>query len=121
MMKTKRARLVWIMLLANALLGPPLNTGFAGPDKSKDKNQEKGRDKQERKDSDRDDEDKGKDKQHDDRDKKNDGNKGRDHEQHKVTICHKGHTITISRAALDAHLKHGDVLGPCDVTPHRNK
>jgi hypothetical protein len=31
----------------------------------------------------------------------------------KVTICHKGHTITISRSALPAHLRHGDAVGPC--------
>ena len=36
----------------------------------------------------------------------------------KVTICHKAGngksvTITISRSALPAHLKHGDTLGPC--------
>jgi len=36
----------------------------------------------------------------------------------KVTICHKpqtGHsvTITISRAALPAHLAHGDMTGAC--------
>ena len=32
----------------------------------------------------------------------------------KVTVCHKGKkTITISRAALPAHLKHGDTVGTC--------
>ena len=31
----------------------------------------------------------------------------------KVTICHKGHTITISKSALPAHLRHGDTVGPC--------
>jgi hypothetical protein len=31
----------------------------------------------------------------------------------KVTICHKGHTITIAKAALPAHLRHGDTIGPC--------
>lgn len=36
----------------------------------------------------------------------------------RVTICHKPngknpHTITISRSALQAHLDHGDTLGPC--------
>jgi hypothetical protein len=31
----------------------------------------------------------------------------------KVTICHKGHTITIARSALPAHLRHGDTIGPC--------
>jgi uncharacterized protein YraI len=34
-------------------------------------------------------------------------------EDHKVTICHKGHTITIDEHALPAHLAHGDTLGPC--------
>jgi hypothetical protein len=32
----------------------------------------------------------------------------------KVTICHKGRTITISESALIAHLNHGDVEGSCD-------
>lgn len=27
---------------------------------------------------------------------------------HKVTICHKGRTISVSAKALDAHLDHGD-------------
>jgi hypothetical protein len=36
----------------------------------------------------------------------------------RVTICHqtgsgKPVTITISRAALPAHLRHGDTIGPC--------
>jgi hypothetical protein len=31
----------------------------------------------------------------------------------KITICHKGHTITIAKAALPAHLRHGDTIGPC--------
>ncbi len=35
------------------------------------------------------------------------------YQPHKVTICHKGHTITIARAALPAHLRHGDTIGPC--------
>src|SRR5205814_1762045 len=32
---------------------------------------------------------------------------------HKVTICHKGHTITIDEHALPAHLRHGDTIGAC--------
>jgi len=37
----------------------------------------------------------------------------------KVEVCHKwffkkSRTITIARAALDAHLKHGDTIGACD-------
>jgi hypothetical protein len=35
------------------------------------------------------------------------------YQPHKVTICHKGHTITIARSALPAHLRHGDTIGPC--------
>lgn len=36
-----------------------------------------------------------------------------------VTICHKpggkgGHTLTVPQSALQAHLNHGDTLGPCD-------
>ena len=38
----------------------------------------------------------------------------------KITICHHTHsatnplvTITISRSALPAHLRHGDTIGPC--------
>ena len=32
----------------------------------------------------------------------------------KVTICHKGNTIEISENAVDAHIAHGDCVGPCD-------
>ena len=35
--------------------------------------------------------------------------------QPKVTVCHNGHTITISKAALPAHLRHGDTAGACGV------
>lgn len=31
----------------------------------------------------------------------------------KVTICHKGKTITVSGNAVAAHVGHGDTLGPC--------
>ena len=31
----------------------------------------------------------------------------------KVTICHKGKTITVSKSAWPAHQRHGDTLGPC--------
>ena len=31
----------------------------------------------------------------------------------KVTICHKGKTITVSKKALPAHLRHGDTVGTC--------
>jgi hypothetical protein len=40
-----------------------------------------------------------------------------DKTQSRVTVCHKGVTIIITKAALDIHLAHGDTLGPCVVTP----
>src|SRR5438093_784675 len=40
----------------------------------------------------------------------------------KVTICHKGkNTITVSQAALKAHLAHGDTVGPCQNGHKKNK
>ena len=36
----------------------------------------------------------------------------------KVTLCHKGRvTITVTRPAVAAHLRHGDTQGPCTGTP----
>jgi uncharacterized delta-60 repeat protein len=32
---------------------------------------------------------------------------------HKVLICHKGITICVDTHSVNAHLKHGDYLGPC--------
>ena len=32
----------------------------------------------------------------------------------KVTICHNGHTISVSTNAVSAHLRHGDECGVCD-------
>lgn len=33
---------------------------------------------------------------------------------HKVTICHKGKvTIKVAKAAVPAHVKHGDTVGTC--------
>jgi hypothetical protein len=31
----------------------------------------------------------------------------------KVTLCHKGKTITVGAPAAKAHLRHRDTLGPC--------
>jgi hypothetical protein len=36
----------------------------------------------------------------------------------RVTICHKGSTLTISQSGLDGHLGHGDTLGPCGNGDH---
>jgi hypothetical protein len=41
--------------------------------------------------------------------------------QNKVSICHKGQTLELPEAAIQAHLNHGDTLGPCEVTPSKNK
>ena len=35
----------------------------------------------------------------------------------KVTICHKGKTITVGAPAVPAHLAHGDAMGPCGPGP----
>jgi hypothetical protein len=45
----------------------------------------------------------------------------RDDQSHKVTLCHKGHSITVSQNALQAHLAHGDTIGPCVVTEVQNR
>jgi hypothetical protein len=39
----------------------------------------------------------------------------------KVTICHKGQTLELPEGAVQAHLNHGDTLGPCSVTPSQNR
>jgi len=39
--------------------------------------------------------------------------KGKNHNNHRVTICHNGQTITVDRHAVKAHLRHGDTLGAC--------
>ena len=39
----------------------------------------------------------------------------------KVTICHKGKTITVSKNAVPAHVRHGDTLGPCTSTAAKVK
>lgn len=41
--------------------------------------------------------------------------------QRKVIICHKGQTLEVAEPAVQAHLNHGDTLGPCDVTPGQNR
>jgi hypothetical protein len=40
--------------------------------------------------------------------------------QQKVVLCHKGHTLEVAEPAVQAHLNHGDSLGPCSVTPNQN-
>jgi hypothetical protein len=45
--------------------------------------------------------------------KSNGNGNGNGKGQEKVTICHKGHTITVGAPAVKAHLKHGDSIGPC--------
>ena len=39
----------------------------------------------------------------------------------KVTVCHKGQTLELPEPAVQAHLNHGDTLGPCSVTPSQNR
>lgn len=42
-----------------------------------------------------------------------DGDDDGDGDGKKVDVCHKGHTISISKSALPAHLAHGDKEGAC--------
>ena len=42
-----------------------------------------------------------------------DGDGGGGDERQKVTLCHKGHTITVGELAEEAHLRHGDSPGAC--------
>jgi hypothetical protein len=43
------------------------------------------------------------------------GSGGDQYKNHKVLICHKGHTISVDQHAVNAHLTHhdGDHLGAC--------
>ena len=43
--------------------------------------------------------------------------KGKNKKGKKVTICHWGKTITVSKSAQKAHLAHGDTLGRCPSGP----
>ncbi len=45
--------------------------------------------------------------------KKQYGPPGKQYGKTKVTLCHKGKTITVGAPAAPAHLRHGDKLGPC--------
>ncbi len=43
-----------------------------------------------------------------------DGDDDGDEGDGKVKLCHNGHTIEVAQPAVEAHLAHGDTLGPCD-------
>jgi hypothetical protein len=43
-----------------------------------------------------------------------------DNEKKKVYVCHNGNTICVSINAVQAHLNHGDVLGPCPPSLRAN-
>jgi hypothetical protein len=45
------------------------------------------------------------------------GDNGSGNGQEKMTICHKGKTISVAEPAVQAHLKHGDTEGPCYGDP----
>jgi hypothetical protein len=34
-----------------------------------------------------------------------------------VQMCHNGNTIMVSQSAVQAHLKQGDTMGPCNPSP----
>ena len=39
----------------------------------------------------------------------------------KVTICHKGKTISVAKAAEPAHMRHGDAAGTCAAAAAKAK
>ena len=41
------------------------------------------------------------------------GPSGKQYGKTKVTLCHKGKTITVGAPAAKAHVRHGDTLGAC--------
>ena len=41
------------------------------------------------------------------------GSAGHQYGLHRVSLCHKGHTIRVAQPAVKAHLRHGDKLGTC--------
>jgi hypothetical protein len=43
--------------------------------------------------------------------------KGKNTKGKKVTLCHQGQTITVSKSAVKGHKKHGDTAGPCASAP----
>ncbi len=40
---------------------------------------------------------------------------------HKATICHKGKTISVAKAAVPAHTRHGDTVGACSSAAAKAK
>lgn len=38
----------------------------------------------------------------------------------RMAICHKGRTIVVSGRSAPAHLRHGDVVGPCAVAKKKH-
>lgn len=119
----------WVLVAFSLALGPT-SVAFADGKNDQGKNDQgngKGNDKDKTEDKGKSD-DKGKDqgdqgKKDDDKGDKDDkDDKGdKDDDKDKVSVCHKGHTLSISRNALQAHLNHGDTLGPCNVTPSQNR
>jgi hypothetical protein len=43
--------------------------------------------------------------------------KGKNKKGKKVTLCHQGQTITVSKSAVKGHKQHGDTIGPCPSGP----
>jgi hypothetical protein len=43
--------------------------------------------------------------------------KGKNKKGKKVTLCHQGRTITVSKSAVKSHKQHGDTTGPCPSGP----
>lgn len=45
---------------------------------------------------------------------------GKPKKEHKVYVCHKGKTLSVSSSAVAAHKRHGDTVGRCVTTPPPN-
>jgi hypothetical protein len=50
-----------------------------------------------------------------------DQNSASDQYTKKVKMCHRGHTILVSKSTVAAHLRRGDKLGPCTRMCHRGR
>jgi Ni/Co efflux regulator RcnB len=118
-MKRILTQSAWVIIAVSLALGSTLNLTAADKDKQREagKGQAKEMEEKGRHDP-RDKDEKNRDRHDKDRNHKD---KDHDEDRHKVTICHRGHTISVSKSALQAHLNHGDTIGPCEVTPHRNR
>lgn len=117
----KEFRRISIFILFICLLCFPIESAFSRkPNEIQPKDIQQEKDKDSKKEDDKkDNKKKGKKKKDDKKDKGKKGKGKKDKPpkdkppKKKITVCHKGEAIEISESALDAHIQHGDVEGPC--------